>query len=270
MNKGNIATSRLEEKINTLKGILKEMGSVVVAYPGGTSSSFLLRLAVDVLGVKTLAITAKSPLFPLQQIKDTKKFARAIKCKHKIINFNCLDLREFKSNPVGRCYICNKKLFTVFLYLKDRYKYDCLIEGALLGDKNSMHPGLKALKELGIRSPLAEARLTSTDIRQYSKTSGLPEWDMPPPVCLASRIPYGEELTEAKLKIIEETESFISLLGLKQVKVKYHYPIARIVVPDGILPDIIKSGIREKIIVQLKKIGFEYITVDLENYRQGV
>ena len=132
-----------------------------------------------------------------------------------------------------------------------------------------MDPGLKALKEMCIRSPLAEARLTREDIGQYSKTLDLPARDRPVRACLATRIPYGEEITEAKLKIIEEAENFISSLGIKEIMVKYHYPIARIEVMEGKLPDIIKNNTREKIIKQLKRIGFEYVTIDLEGYKSG-
>lgn len=160
-------------------------------------------------------------------------------------------------------------MFTVFLYLKDRYKYNYLIEGTDHDSINSPNPGLRAVKELGIRSPLAEARLTKKEIRQYSRTHGMPSWDMYPFACLATRIPYGEELTEAKLKKIEEAESFIASIGIKQIKIKYHYPIARIEAPDGKLQDIIKNGTREKIIARLKRIGFEYVTADLENYKSG-
>ncbi len=132
-----------------------------------------------------------------------------------------------------------------------------------------MDPGLKALKEMCIRSPLAEARLTREDIGQYSKTLGLPAWDRPVCACLATRIPCGEEITEAKLKIIEEAENFIASLGIKEIMVKYHYPITRIEVMDEKLPDIIKNNTREKIIKQLKRIGFEYVTIDLEGYKSG-
>ena len=263
------AISKLEGKIIRLRNILEEMGSVVIAYSGGVDSSLLLKMAVALLGKKVLAVTARSQIIPGHEIKDAKRFARSLKCKHKIINYDCFSSNEFKSNPRSRCYICKKKLFTVFLYLKNSYKYNYLIEGTNHDDKNSLRPGLKALKELDIRSPLAEACLTKKDIRAYSKILGLPTWDRPALACLATRIPYGEEITEAKLKIIEEAESFIASLGIKEIRVRYHYPIARIEVPDGKLQDIIKNGIREKIIEKLKRIGFEYITADLENYGPG-
>ncbi|MCJ7665691.1 MAG: ATP-dependent sacrificial sulfur transferase LarE, partial [Actinobacteria bacterium] len=218
----------LDEKINKLKTILENLKSVVVAFSGGVDSTFLLAVAAEVLGKNVLAITAVSPMIPSWEMKEAKKIARKLKVRHKLIRTSPLENPSLKYNPADRCYICKKGLFIKFLNLADNYGYSCLIDGTNFDDMLGFRPGLKALMELGIRSPLAEAELTKEDIRKYSKIMGLPTWDSPALACLATRIPHGEEITEPKLKQIDQAEEFIRSLGFKQVRVRYHFPIARI------------------------------------------
>ena len=217
-----------DEKINKLKTILRDLKSVVVAFSGGVDSTFLLAVAAEVLGKNVLAITAASVMIPTWEIKEAKKIARKLKVRHMLIKTDPLKNPSLKHNPVDRCYICKKDLFVKFLNLADKYGYSYLIDGTNFDDLQGFRPGLKALKELGVRSPLAEAELTKEEIRKHSKIIGLPTWDSPALACLATRIPHGEEITEPKLKQIDQAEEFIRSLGFKQVRVRYHFPIARI------------------------------------------
>ncbi|MBC8421404.1 MAG: ATP-dependent sacrificial sulfur transferase LarE [Actinobacteria bacterium] len=259
----------LEEKINKLRKTLKDLESVAVAYSGGVDSTFLLAMAKEVLGKNVLAITAASPMIPTFEIKEAKILARKLKVKHKLIKTSPLENPSLKFNPRDRCYICKKSLFVKFLNLAEKYGYSYLVDGTNFDDLNSSRPGLKALAELGIKSPLAEAELTKKDIRKYSKIMGLPTWDSPALACLATRVPYGEEITEPKLAQIDQAEEFIRSLGFKQVRVRYHFPIARIELDPEDISNIIESSMRKKVVEKLKSIGFEHIVIDMEGYRSG-
>ena len=259
----------LEEKINKLRKTLKDLESVAVAYSGGVDSTFLLAMAKEVLGKNVLAITAASPMIPTFEIKEAKIIARKLRVKHKLIKTSPLENPSLKFNPRDRCYICKKSLFVKFLNLAEKYGYSYLVDGTNFDDLNSSRPGLKALAELGVKSPLAEAELTKKDIRKYSKIMGLPTWDSPALACLATRIPYGEEITEPKLAQIDQAEEFIRSLGFKQVRVRYHFPIARIELDPGSISNIIEPSMRKKVVEKLKSIGFEHIVIDMEGYRSG-
>jgi pyridinium-3,5-biscarboxylic acid mononucleotide sulfurtransferase len=259
----------LEEKINKLREILGDLRSVAVAYSGGTDSTFLLAMAKEAVGKNVLAITAASPMIPASEIKKAKIIAGKLKVKHKIVNTNPLENPELKYNPYDRCYICKKNLYIKFLNLADNNGYSYLVDGTNFDDLSSFRPGLKALSELGVRSPLAEAELSKEEIRKYSKVMGLPTWDNPALACLATRIPHGEEITEPKLKQIDHAEEFIRSLGFKQVRVRYHYPIARIELDPESISNIIEPSMRKKVAKALKAIGFNYIAIDMDGYRSG-
>ncbi len=265
----NIKMIMDRKKINKLKKILKDMGSLIIAFSGGVDSSFLLKVAENVLGKNVIAVTAKSLTYPRRELKDAKRIARSLNCRQIIIDSNELKIKEFRNNLKNRCYFCKKELFLKLISIKNKYKFNFVVDGTNYDDLNTFRPGLKALKELGIRSPLAEAGLTKEEIRKYSKILNLSTWNKPAFSCLSSRFPYGEEISEFKLKKIGKAESFLHSLGFRQVRVRYHYPIARIEIEKEEIPKILQSNIREKMIKQLKKIGFEYITLDLEGYRSG-
>ena len=261
--------NELEEKINKLRKILKSLKSVSVAYSGGVDSTFLLAMAKEVLGKNVLAITAASPMIPTFEIKEAKIIARKLKVKHILLKTSPLENPALKYNPKDRCYICKKSLFIKFLNLADKHGYPYLADGTNFDDLKSSRPGLKALSELGIKSPLAEAGLNKGDIRKYSKIMGLPTWDSPALACLATRIPYGEEITEPKLNQIDQAEDFIRSLGFKQVRVRYHFPIARIEIDPEVISNIIEPSMSRKVVERLKAIGFDHIVIDLEGYRSG-
>jgi uncharacterized protein len=258
-----------DKKFIKLKEIIKEMDSVVIAFSGGADSSFLLAAAAQSLGKKVIAVTAKSPTFPGRELKEAKTIANRLNCRHIIISTDELEIKEFINNPRNRCYFCKKELFLKLISVKNEYKFNFVADGTNYDDLSKYRPGLKALKELGIRSPLAEAGLTKEEIRQYSRQLNLPTWNKQDLSCLASRLPYGEKISKPVLKKIEEAEDFLYSLGFRQVRVRYHYPIARIELEKDEIPGMLQPKIIEKIIKRLKKLEFEYITLDLEGYRTG-
>jgi uncharacterized protein len=259
----------LEGRIEDLKSNLKKLGSVLIAYSGGVDSTFLMAVAAGIPDVDVMAVTASNPMIPDWEIKEAKRMAKRLKVRHKILKTDPLGNPALKSNPKDRCYICKKSIFIKFLNLAQEIGYSYVADGTNYDDLGIYRPGLKALEELGIKSPLADARLTKDNIRKSSKEMGLSTWDAPALACLATRIPYDEELTEAKLKMIDESESFLRSLGFKQIRVRYHYPIARIELGSEEIPKILESGTKERVVKRLKALGFDHIVVDLEGYRSG-
>ena len=258
-----------DKKFFKLKEIIKEMDSIVIAFSGGVDSSFLLAAAAQSLGKKVIAVTAKSPTYPGRELREAKAIAKGLNCRHIIIDTGELEIKEFMNNQKNRCYFCKKELFLKLIAVKNEYKFNFVADGTNYDDLDKYRPGLKALKELGIRSPLAEARLTKEEIRQYSRQLNLPTWNKQDLSCLASRLPYGEKISKSVLKKIEKAEDFLYSLGFRQVRVRYHYPIARIEIEKDEIPVMLRPKIIEKIIKRLKKLEFEYITLDLEGYRTG-
>jgi len=257
------------KKINKLEKILKDMGSIIIAFSGGVDSSFLLKISKEVLGKNVIAVTAKSPTHPKKEFKDAKKIAKSMGCRHIIVSSNELEIVQFRNNSRNRCYYCKKELFQKLISIKKKYKLNFIADGTNYDDLNTFRPGLKALKELKIISPLADAGLTKDEIRKYSRSLGLATWNKPAFACLSSRFPYGEKISKSKLKKIEKAESYLHSLGFSQIRVRYHYPVARIEIGKEEIPGILKNNIREKIINNFKKMKFEYITLDLEGYRPG-
>ncbi|RJP29844.1 MAG: ATP-dependent sacrificial sulfur transferase LarE [Candidatus Omnitrophota bacterium] len=254
-------------KIKKLEKIIKDMDSALLAYSGGLDSTFLLKVASKVLGTSLIAVTAKSETYPEYELRSAKKSARKLKVRHIIIKTNELKDPRFSANPKNRCYFCKKELFSLLLKLAKKNNTRFVIDASNLTDKKDYRPGSVAKKELGIRSPLQEAGFTKDDIRSASKMLGLDVWDKPAFACLASRIPYGDYITPKLLKRIEYAESLIRGLGFRQNRVRDYGRQCRIEVPLEDLQRLLKS--RDLVIGKFKKLGYNYITLDLEGYRSG-
>lgn len=268
-----------EKKLDELKKTLKGLGSVLVAFSGGVDSSFLLKVAKDVLDENVIAVTADSQTYPSSELKGAKKIARKLGVEHIVITTDELSNPEFVKNPINRCYLCKKELFSKFKNIAEERGVSYIIEASNYDDLKDFRPGRKAIQELGIKSPLLDVKLKKEEIRALSKKAHLPTWNKSSYACLASRIPYGVKITPEKLKRIEKAEEFLKSLGLKQVRVRDYCArssfsegggdMARIEVSKKDMPLILKEKIRTKIIEKLSKLGYHYITLDLEGYRTG-
>jgi len=256
-------------KLERLKEIIRDCERTVVAFSGGVDSTFLLSVADEVLGEDVLAVTVVSSFMPGHEKKEASEIARLIGARHEIVAIDENDIEGFTDNPVDRCYICKKFLFSQVLAIAEAAGVACVMDASNADDTGDYRPGLKALKELGIRSPLMEAGLTKDEIRELSKVRNLPSWDKPAMACLATRIPYGEKITKEKLRQIDEAEEFLRSLGYDNCRVRHHGKLARIEVSPKRIEQLMKPGQRRQVTEHLKGLGFKYITLDMQGYRMG-
>ncbi len=267
--------SNIREKSEKLKKSILEKGSVAVAFSGGVDSTFLLKVAHEVLGDKCIAVTAKSPAFPKSEHDDTVAFCREENIRQIIIDSGELELEEYRSNPKDRCYFCKRHIFTKILGIAEENGIDCVAEGSNMDDDSDYRPGHKAIKELGIFSPLRNAGLYKSEIRELSKEYGLRTWNKQSFACLASRFPYGETINEKKLAMVAKAEEILRANGFVQYRVRIHELLsgkgylARIEVPAKDISRLVSEPCISCIRREFRKTGFSYITADMDGYRTG-
>lgn len=259
----------LDSKFETLKNSLREMDRVVVAFSGGVDSSFLLKVAHDVLGDNVLAVTAKSSTYPEREFKEAVEFVSQYSIPHKVIVSEELEVEGFAENPLNRCYLCKKELFDKIKKIATEEGYKFVAEGSNKDDLGDYRPGLQAINELGIVSPLKEAGLTKNDIRILSKKLGLKTWDKPSFACLSSRFPYGEKITVEKLQRVDKAEQYLIDLGFRQTRVRNHGDVARIEVEEENIEKFLDKQIREAVYTRFKELGYVHVALDLKGYRTG-
>jgi uncharacterized protein len=264
------AMTTLDTKLADLATILTEMGSVLVAFSGGVDSTLLLKVAVDTLGPeRVVAFTEDSPLHQAWEMAEAKSLAELLKVRHIIVAADELDMAEFVANPPNRCYLCKRVLYRDCQTLAAELGLQQVVDGSTADDLHDYRPGRQALSELGIRSPLCEAGLGKEEIRAASRALGLPTWNKQALACLASRFPYGVEITRERLRQIEACETYLRDLGFTTFRVRYHHEVARIEVAENDLVRMVTPEVRRPLIAFFQQAGFTYVTLDLQGFRSG-
>ena len=257
----------LKIKLNKLRQVIKGKSDVVVAFSGGVDSSLIAKVAREELADQAVAVTLDSEVHSKWELKMAKKIAAEIGIVHKVVTTSELGNREFTENPVDRCYHCKQEEIAEIKAIAKQFRFKTVAFGVNMSDFGEHRPGIRALQEEGFFFPLVEADIYKGEIAELAKMVGLSNYDLPSTTCLASRIPYGKTITAEKLKRIEEAESFLHSLGLKQVRVRHYESMARVEVYDSDIESLVRH--REQVVSRLKEMGFKYVTLDMEGYRSG-
>jgi uncharacterized protein len=266
---GSLGERPLDKHLDRLKIILRDLGSVLVAFSGGVDSSFLLHLAHEVLGDRAKAITFVSPFLSRQELDRAARFCEERGIKHLLLEIDPLAIEEIRVNQPDRCYHCKKQVFSRGLAEAQKMSIPYLVEGTQLSDASDHRPGHRALVELDIRSPLSEAGLSKNQVRMLSKKLGLSSWNLPPMACLASRIPYGTPLDLESLARVESAEKFLFDEGFDLVRVRDHHGTARIELSAEEIARLNHMDLRNRLVARFRSLGYVAVTLDLEGYRTG-
>jgi len=256
------------EKERALCDTLESFGSVIVAYSGGVDSAYLACMASRALGDRAVAVTADSPSYAERHRQLAIQIAREFGLRHEIIHTSELERPEYRANPANRCYYCKHELYTHLSRLGSA-RHAIVVDGNNADDRGDYRPGRQAAREFGVRSPLDDVDLTKDDIRELSRRAGLPTWDEPASACLSSRIPYHHEVTDEKLRTIEQAEEALRALGFRVFRVRHHDDLARVEIARHEMPRALEPEIAAAIVRDLKAAGYRYVTLDLQGYRMG-
>lgn len=261
--------STLLAKYEELKKYLASFGSIAVAYSSGVDSTFLLYAAKEALGDKIIAVTASSGSFPVRELVESKEYCIKLGIPQFVVNTNELEIEGFAENPKNRCYLCKKEIFGKILAVANEHGMAAVVEGSNLDDNGDYRPGLQAIAELGIKSPLREIGFTKQEIRDLSAYFNIPTWAKQSFACLATRVPYGEMITEKKLKMIDNAEQLLLDMGFHQLRVRIHGDMARIELMPEEFPKFMEENVRLEVYEKFKEYGFSYISLDIIGYRIG-
>jgi uncharacterized protein len=259
----------LAEKEQRLRGLLGSYPSVLVAFSGGVDSAYLAWAATRELGPSVLCITADSPSYPDHHRQLALRIAREFALRHEFVATAELERPEYRANPVNRCYFCKHELYTTLTALARQRGVAVIVDGSNADDRGDYRPGRKAAREFGVKSPLDAAELTKDDIRELSRRAGLPTWDEPASACLSSRIPYHSEVTDGKLRMIEQAEDALRSIGFRVCRVRHHDTLARLEIGRDEMARALDPDVRARIVRELRALGYQHVTIDLQGYRMG-
>jgi uncharacterized protein len=265
----DLDSTALDSKAAALDARLAALGSVLVAYSGGVDSAFLAVTAARVLGSRTLCVTADSPSYPERHRDLAVTTARAFHLRHELVPTSEVERPEYRANPANRCYYCKHELYTHLTAIAAARGLQAVVDGSNADDRGDYRPGRRAAREFGVLSPLDDVGLTKAEIRELARRAGMSTWDEPASACLSSRIPYGSEVTEAKLRTIESAERVLRSLGFRVFRVRHHDRIARLELGRDEIARALEPDVAAAIDRELRALGYAHVTVDLRGYRLG-